>query len=127
MDNKIRIINGNGDEISREDCDLSIGALQKRTIIRPGAEPPDGVTKIVYADDDYEEVLEYTVIPTTTRLEQRISALKSQLSATDYAVIKIAEGAATAEEYAGIIADREAWRAEINTLERQIKEANENE
>lgn len=118
----MRITNEHGDEINREDCDLSIGTLQKRTIIRPGVEPPDGVTKIVYADDDYEDVLEYTVIPTANRLEQRIATLKSNLSATDYAVIKIAEGAATAEEYAGIIADREAWRAEINELEAQLKE-----
>lgn len=47
----------------------------------------------------------------------RITTLKAQLSATDYAVIKIAEGAATAEEYADVIAQRQAWRAEINQLE----------
>lgn len=49
--------------------------------------------------------------------EARIAALKAQLAATDYAVIKIAEGAATKEEYADVIAQRQAWRDEINALE----------
>ena len=49
--------------------------------------------------------------------QERIAALKDKLAATDYAVIKIAEGAATAEEYADVIARRRAWRAEINGLE----------
>ena len=47
----------------------------------------------------------------------RISELKAFLASTDYAVIKIAEGAATPEEYADVIAQRQAWRAEINELE----------
>ena len=51
--------------------------------------------------------------------EEQIVALKAQLAATDYTVIKIAEGAATAEEYADVIARRQAWRAEINKLEMQ--------
>ena len=123
----MRILNEHDEELQRSDCDLAIGELRSEVIIKPDAEPIDNVTKHAWADDDYEKILRYVVIPTAARLEQRISALKSQLSATDYAVIKIAEGAATAEEYVGIIADREAWRAEINTLERQIKEANENE
>jgi len=46
----------------------------------------------------------------------RIAELKAQLVSTDYAIIKIAEGAATAEDYAGIIAQRQAWREEINQL-----------
>lgn len=35
----------------------------------------------------------------------------------DYAVIKIAEGAATREEYADVIEQRRKWREEINRLE----------
>lgn len=46
----------------------------------------------------------------------RICALKEQLAATDYIACKIAEGAATAEEYAEQIAQRAVWRAEINRL-----------
>lgn len=52
---------------------------------------------------------------------EQIAALKRKLSETDYAVIKIAEGAATAEDYADLIAQRQAWRAEINALEEEQK------
>lgn len=47
----------------------------------------------------------------------RIAKLKANLSATDYVVIKIAEGVATKKEYADVIAQRQAWREEINQLE----------
>lgn len=49
--------------------------------------------------------------------QREIFVLKAQLRETDYAVIKIAEGAATAEEYSEVIARREIWRARINELE----------
>ena len=56
--------------------------------------------------------------PTSDQVKaQTIYRLKMQLSATDYAVIKIAEGAATPEEYAELIAQRQQWRQEINALE----------
>lgn len=48
---------------------------------------------------------------------QEISELKSKLAATDYIAAKIAEGAATREEYAEELAERAAWRARINELE----------
>lgn len=51
---------------------------------------------------------------------EQIAALKRKLSETDYAVIKIAEGAATAADYADLIAQRQTWRAEINDLEGRI-------
>ena len=50
------------------------------------------------------------------RLE-RIAELKELLAETDYAIIKIAEGAAAKEEYAETIAQRQTWREEIRTLE----------
>ena len=50
----------------------------------------------------------------------RIAELKRLLSNSDYAVIKIAEGAATQEEYADVIAKRQAWREEINAMEAEI-------
>ena len=49
--------------------------------------------------------------------EARINELKAKLSETDYVAAKIAEGAATKEEYASVLADRQAWRDEINALE----------
>ena len=56
--------------------------------------------------------------PEPTAAEQ-IAALKAKLAVTDYAIIKIAEGAATAEEYADTIALRQEWRDKINALEAQ--------
>lgn len=50
----------------------------------------------------------------------RICELKKLLEDTDYVVIKIAEGSATLEEYADIIAQRQEWRREINELEQEV-------
>lgn len=49
--------------------------------------------------------------------QQRIAELKSLLASTDYQAIKFAEGALSAEEYADMKAQRQAWRDEINSLE----------
>ena len=49
------------------------------------------------------------------RLE--IAELKHKLTATDYIAAKIAEGAATREEYADKLSERAAWRTRINELE----------
>jgi hypothetical protein len=46
----------------------------------------------------------------------RVQTLKRQLADTDYIAVKIAEGAATVEEYANEIAQRQEWRQEINAL-----------
>ena len=54
---------------------------------------------------------------------QEIAELKAKLAATDYIAAKIAEGAATREEYAEELAERAAWRTRINeleTIERQV-------
>lgn len=48
---------------------------------------------------------------------RRVAELKQLLADSDYAVIKIAEGAATMEEYSYLITQRQAWREEINSLE----------
>lgn len=52
--------------------------------------------------------------------QEKIEELKEKLKATDYVVIKIAEGAATTEEYAEVIKNRVAWRKEINELESNV-------
>lgn len=58
--------------------------------------------------------------PTEEDIKQaRIAELKQLLADTDYVVIKIAEGAATAEDYADVIAQRQAWRNEIRELENE--------
>ena len=48
---------------------------------------------------------------------QEIAELKAELTATDYIAAKIAEGAATREEYADKLEERATWRARINELE----------
>ena len=52
-------------------------------------------------------------------IESKIAELKQKLTDTDYIACKIAEGAATREEYADMIAQRQAWRDEINELQKQ--------
>ena len=56
-----------------------------------------------------------------------IAALKKKLADTDYISAKIAEGAATKEEYADKLAERAGWRARINELEQQINGGSEHE
>jgi len=55
-------------------------------------------------------------------IEARIAELKGKLSETDYVVIKIAEGEATESEYADVLANRKAWREEINRLQKELEE-----
>ena len=70
--------------------------------------------------DEYEDVYRYVPYTAAERAKMRIEVLKAQLAETDYTVIKIAEGAATAADYADLIAQRQMWRAEINDLEGRI-------
>ena len=60
-----------------------------------------------------EKQAELTVIENASQIKE----LKQKLAETDYAIIKIAEGVATMEEYADVIAQRQVWREEINELE----------
>lgn len=52
----------------------------------------------------------------------RIDELKRKLAATDYRAVKFAEGEYTAEQYAPYKEQREAWRAEINEIEKDFIE-----
>ena len=61
-------------------------------------------------EDDLPEYIDY---------QPEIEECKARLAATDYVVIKIAEGAAEREEYADVIAERAALRARIHELEQQ--------
>lgn len=113
----MRILDEQNIELTENDIDLTTGFVMQETIIRPDACPIDDLTKFAYSDEDYETILRYIVIPEEQKKCVRITELKQQLSDTDYAVIKIAEGAATLEEYAEMIAQRSQWRKEINDLE----------
>ena len=60
------------------------------------------------------------VIPKDTpeyKKQIEIETLKGYLASTDYVALKIAEGSATREEYADVIAQREEWRSRIRELE----------
>lgn len=113
----MRILDEHGQTLTEEQCDLTAGFLREEVIIRADAEPIDDVSKFAWADEDYETILRYVAVPEAQRRAEQIAQLKRQLADTDYAIIKIAEGASTAEEYAEVIAQRQAWRAEINQLE----------
>ena len=70
----------------------------------------DGKLKVRTAEEKAPELERITAA-------QEILELKSKLVATDYIAAKIAEGAATREEYAEELAERAAWRNRINELE----------
>ena len=55
-------------------------------------------------------------------VEDKISQLKDNLADTDYQAIKYAEGWITDEEYEPLKLQRQAWRNEINMLEKNITE-----
>lgn len=113
----MRILDEQGQPLTEEQCDLTAGYLREEVVIRPDAEPIDNGTKFAWEVGDYETILRYVAVPEAERRAERIAQLKHRLAETDYAIIKIAEGAAAAEEYAEVIAQRQAWRAEINQLE----------
>ena len=116
----MRILDEQGNELTLDQCDLTVGFLAEETVIRPEAAPVDDVTKFAWAEEDYETIQRYVTVQEEQRRAQRIVQLKQMLSDTDYMVIKIAEGAAAPEEYADVIALRQAWRYEINELEDQV-------
>lgn len=51
---------------------------------------------------------------------EQIEIRKQQLQNTDYIACKIAEGAATKDEYAVELAERQRLRKEIGALEQQL-------
>lgn len=64
-------------------------------------------------EDNTPEIIDYTA---------EIAECKQRLAQTDYVAIKIAEGAATREQYADIIGERALLRERIGELERLQKE-----
>lgn len=79
----------------------------------------------VVEHDETEEIKVY--IPYTDEelrkiaAEARIEELKSLLRASDYKAIKYAEGVISTEEYAPVKAERQAYRDEINDLEKILQ------
>lgn len=54
--------------------------------------------------------------------DAEIEVCKQRLAQTDYAVVKIAEGVATREDYAELLAERKAVRERIGALEQLQRE-----
>lgn len=71
--------------------------------------------------DEYEDVLRFVEFTAAELAAQRIEELKANLAATDYKILKLVEGALTVEDISADIAQRAAWRAEINELEKTIE------
>ena len=69
-----------------------------------------------YRDMTKKEVQEFEA-SLQVGVDAEINILKQNLADTDYVIIKIAEGVATPEEYASIIAQRQEWRNQINLLQ----------
>jgi sulfur carrier protein ThiS len=76
-------------------------------------EAAEGIARLVNG----KIVLGKTVAEKQAEENQRqITVLKQKLADTDYISAKIAEGSATIKDYADQIAQRQAWRQEINRL-----------
>lgn len=78
--------------------------------------------KVITFHDDKKPTLEDPPPPTEEEIaRQKIRELKNYLSETDYVAAKIAEGAATAEEYSKVLEKRREARSEINKFEEVIQ------
>ena len=77
--------------------------------------------KVVVITEEEKNALQKEVADFINTAEYKsicINELKQKLADTDYIACKIAEGVATAEEYAEELKQRQIWREEINRLMR---------
>ena len=114
----MRVINQYHQTITQ--YDLTSGKLIPTIAIKENATPIDNVEKFAWASEDWENVQMYIPNPIKTASE-RITELKAMLRDTDYQILKIVEGASSLVECAQVIAQRAAWRKEINDLQTQEK------
>jgi uncharacterized UPF0160 family protein len=118
----MKIFNEENQEITLEDCDLTLGLLSPYLVVKADATPIDNVTKFAWSDDDYEEAQMYIQVYTKKEYCQRqINELKDKLTETDYVVIKIAEGVSDASDYQEVLDNRKEWREKINELEKEVE------
>lgn len=64
------------------DCDLSKGILSKSIILKNNIIPIDGINKIAYDDDDYEEVLMYIEKESLLETPSQLDILEAQVTYT---------------------------------------------
>ena len=96
---EIKIYTLDGQEIKEKDCDLTLGTISAGGTIEIEGKMTSCKYYIPYSN------------------ERLIEIYKGKLRDTDYVVAKIAEGVATKEEYADILANRAEWRKKINEVE----------
>lgn len=70
--------------------------------------------------DEYEPVQKFVAYTEKQLAETEIEELKAKLLNTDYKILKVVEGAITLAEIAETVAQRAAWRAKINELEKVV-------
>lgn len=75
---------------------------------------------IVIRDGEFSICLEYN--NEQRKQYARIKELKDKLSESDYKALKFSDGVMTEEEYAPIRSERQAWRSEINEIEKDFSE-----
>ena len=100
LDERNRIIEWSYDKLDGLDVEFSNGDYVNETCV-------DGLDDFVITGG--EAVFDPTP-------EKRVKHLKKLLADTDYVAAKIAEGDATREEYADVLAQRKEWRRQINEL-----------
>ena len=116
----MRVFNQEGQIIT--EYDLTKGQLVPTKRVREDAEPIDNIKKFAWSDEDYEDAQMY--IPNREKsTAEKIADLKKQLSKTDYKIIKCSEcqllGQELPYDVAGLYAERQAIRDEINKLEQE--------
>ena len=99
--NEIKIYTLDGIEIKEKDCDLTLGTISAGGTIEIEGKMTSCKYYIPYSN------------------EKLIEIYKGKLRDTDYVIAKIAEGVATKEEYADVLANRAEWRKKINELEKK--------
>lgn len=100
---------------------IEISMDEYRTLLRGQAK---GKRIVFHNKDGQHPTLEDPPEPTAAqKAEREISQLKAYLNETDYIAAKLAEGAATEEEYSEILKKRREARVRINELEAIIAEA----
>jgi hypothetical protein len=93
------------------------GLVPEKTVSNAEWEASGGLARIIGGEifigkTDEEKAAEQSAAQNAARL----AWLREQLAATDYIVIKIAEGASTAAQYADEIKQRQDWRQEADGL-----------
>lgn len=86
-------------------------------------QPKEGFNVVFNGQDweykEKEKPIEY--VPTEKdKKNKELLEILSNLSVTDYVACKIAEGAATKEEYSEVLTQRQQWREQVNLLKNQI-------